>query len=97
MLAVGTDAREDRQKLLRRCAVDAFLQKLGIAKHGRQRRSQLVAHVGDELRLMLAGDLEFAALLGDLFEQAGMSGPSLPNRGTMRPARRPALIAASRK
>ena len=29
-----------------------------------------MAHVGDELRLVLAGDLELAALLGDLVEQA---------------------------
>ena len=58
MLAVGTDAREDRQGFLRQWPVDAFLQKLGIAKHGGERRSQLMAHVGDELRLVLARDLE---------------------------------------
>src|SRR5262245_14281372 len=29
-----------------------------------------MAHVGDELRLMLTGDLQLAALLGDLVEQA---------------------------
>jgi hypothetical protein len=29
-----------------------------------------VAHVGDELRLVLARDLELAALLGDLIKQA---------------------------
>ena len=29
-----------------------------------------MAHVGDELRLVLAGDLKLAALLRDLLEQA---------------------------
>ena len=28
-----------------------------------------MTHVGDELRLVLAGDFEFTALLGDLFEK----------------------------
>ena len=31
-----------------------------------------MAHVGDELRLVLARDLQLAALLGDLLEQAGV-------------------------
>ena len=31
-----------------------------------------MAHVGDELRLVLAGDLQLAALLRDLLEQAGV-------------------------
>jgi hypothetical protein len=72
VLAVGTNTREDRPEFLRRCAVDAFLQKRSIAKHGGQRRSQLMAHVSDELRLVLARDLELAALLGDLPKQASV-------------------------
>ena len=31
-----------------------------------------MAHVGHELRLVLAGDFKLAALLGDLAEQAGI-------------------------
>ena len=49
--------------------VEAFLHQFGVAEDGGERGSQLVAHVGDELRLVLAGDLKFAALLGDLLEQ----------------------------
>ena len=52
--------------------VEAFLHQLGIAEDGGERGPQLVAHVGDELRLVLAGDLQFAALLGDLLEQASV-------------------------
>ena len=52
--------------------VEAFLHQLGIAEDGGERGSQLMAHVGDELRLVLAGDLKLAALLGDLLEQAGV-------------------------
>ena len=52
--------------------VEAFLHQFGVAEDGGERRPQLVAHVGDELRLVLAGDLEFAALLGDLLEQASV-------------------------
>jgi antitoxin (DNA-binding transcriptional repressor) of toxin-antitoxin stability system len=33
MLTVGTNAREDRQKRLWRCAVDGLLHRLSIAKH----------------------------------------------------------------
>jgi hypothetical protein len=36
---------------------------------GIERRAQLVAHIGEELRLVLAGDLELAALVLDLVEQ----------------------------
>ena len=50
--------------------VEAFLHQLGVAEDGGERRPQLVAHVGDELRLVLAGDLQLAALLRDLLEQA---------------------------
>ena len=49
--------------------VEAFLHELGVAEDGGERRPQLVAHVGDELRLVLARDLELAAFLGDLLEQ----------------------------
>ena len=44
-------------------------QHLGDADDGVERRAQLVAHVGEELRLVPAGDLELPALLLDLVEQ----------------------------
>ena len=46
--------------------------ELGVAQDGVERRAQLMAHVGEELRLVLARDLELAALLLDLAEQAGV-------------------------
>ena len=72
MLAVGADAREGIHRFLGQRLVEAFLHQLGVAEDGGERGSQLVAHVGDELRLVLAGDLKLAALLGDLLEQAGV-------------------------
>ena len=70
VLAVGADAREGVHRFLGQRPVEAFLHQLGVAEDGGERGPQLVAHVGDELRLVLAGDLELAALLGDLLEQA---------------------------
>ena len=55
--------------LRRRLAVDAVEDQLGVAEDGVERRAQLVAHVGEELRLVLARDLELPALLLDLAEQ----------------------------
>ena len=55
--------------LVGQLAVDAVLHQLGVAEDGVERRAQLVAHVGEELRLVLAGDLELPALLLDLAEQ----------------------------
>src|SRR4051812_39071639 len=53
-------------------AIDAIDDELGIAQDRIERRAQLMAHVGEELRLMLAGHLQFAALLLDLSEQSGI-------------------------
>ena len=72
VLAVGADARERVDRFLGRRLVEAFLHELGVAEDGGERGPQLVAHVGDELRLVLAGDLELAALLRDLLEQASV-------------------------
>jgi hypothetical protein len=44
-------------------------QDLGEADHGVQRRSQLVGHARQELRLVAAGDLELGALALELLEQ----------------------------
>ena len=54
----------------RQLAVDAVGQQLGIAEDRVQRRAQFVAHIGEELRFVLAGLGELLALLGDLAEQA---------------------------
>ena len=44
-------------------------QHLGDADDGVERRAQLVAHAGEELRLVLAGDFELAALVLNFVEQ----------------------------
>src|SRR5215475_7190434 len=50
--------------------VEAFLDEFGVPQNGRERCPQLVAHVGNELVLVLAGDLKLPALPGNLFEEA---------------------------
>src|SRR5262245_2488626 len=72
VLAVGADAGERVQGFLRQRTVESLLDQLSIAQDGGERSSELVAHVGDELRLVLTRDLEFAALLSDLFEEASI-------------------------
>ena len=46
-----------------------FLENFAVADDGIERRAQLVAHIGEEMRLVLAGDLELAALVVDFVEQ----------------------------
>ena len=49
-----------------------FVEHLGKADDGVERRAQFVAHVGQELRLVLVGHFQLAALLLDFLEQAGV-------------------------
>jgi hypothetical protein len=49
--------------------VEAFLHEPGVTQDGSERSSQLVAHVGDELGLVLTRYFEFAALFHNLIEQ----------------------------
>src|SRR5262245_29036596 len=70
MFAVGQDARKRIERLLSERLVESFLHELCVAEDGGERRSKLMAHVGDELGLVQAGNLQLAALLGDLVEQA---------------------------
>ena len=70
MLAVGLHARQHAGHLFRRLAVDAVEDQFGVAQDRVHRRAQLVAHVGEELRLVLARLGELAALFLDLEEQA---------------------------
>ena len=72
MLAVRPDVLQDLLRLVRHVAVDAVEKHLRVAENRIQRRAELVAHVGQELRLVLAGDLELPALLLDLPEQPGI-------------------------
>ena len=68
--AVGLNALEHLAHPVGGVAVDVVENELGVAENGIQRRAQLVAHIGEELRFVLAFDLELAALLVDLAEQA---------------------------
>ena len=62
MLAVALDALEHPAHFFGRLAIDAVDDKFGIAEYGIQGRAQLVAHVREELRFVLAGDLELRPL-----------------------------------
>ena len=69
MAAVSLDTIEHAAHLVGRVAVDPVENELGIAEDGVERGAQLVAHVGEELRFVLARYFELAALLLDLVEQ----------------------------
>src|SRR5262249_30756341 len=66
VLAVGADAGQRVQGFLAEGLVETLLHELGVTENGSERGSKLVAHVGDELRFVLAGDLKLAALPSDL-------------------------------
>ena len=69
VLAVGLHALQHAAHFCRRLAVDAVEDQLGVAEDGVERRAQLVAHVGEELRLVLARFFDLAALVVDFVEQ----------------------------
>ena len=69
-VAGGAQHPLERLELVLALEIAGVLQQhLGDADDGVERRAQLVAHAGEELRLVLAGDLELLALLLDLVEQ----------------------------
>ena len=70
MATVVLNPFQNALRLLADLAVEPVGHHLGVADDGVQGRAQLVAHVGQELRLVLARDLELTALLLDLGEQA---------------------------
>src|SRR6516165_7751705 len=69
MLTVALDPLEHSPHLFRRCAIDSIRNQLGIAKDGVERRSQLMAHICEKLRLVLARFGKLAALILNLIEQ----------------------------
>src|SRR6516162_3698767 len=70
MLAVVLDALEHPLRPIRQYPVDAVDQQFGIAEDRIQRGPELVAHIGEELRFVLAGERQLLALVGDLAEEA---------------------------
>src|SRR5215475_2806966 len=69
MLVVGADASKRFQRLLAKGLVEALLHELGIAQNGGERRPELMAHAGDELRLVMARDLQLSTLLCNFVEE----------------------------
>ena len=72
MPAVAFDPLEYGLHLLRRRAIDAVYDQLIVPEDGVERRAQLMAHAGEELRLVLARLRELAALVLDFVEQANI-------------------------
>src|SRR5215469_11712640 len=70
MFAVGLKAFEYAKHLLGCRAVSADCHQFGIAQDRVERRAQLMAHIGQKLRLMLARFFELPALVLDLAEQS---------------------------
>ena len=70
MLTGAVNALQWLQRLFRAEARRIGDHHLGQPDDGVERRAQLVAHAGDELRLVLARHCELAALVLDLAEQA---------------------------
>src|SRR6266542_2686797 len=69
MSPIGLQALQDRPHLLSTFAIDTIEDEFGVPEDGVQRRAQLVAHVGEELRLVPARLGKLTALVLDLLEQ----------------------------
>src|SRR5262249_49092010 len=72
MLAICADASECCKRFVSQGLVNTLLHEFSIAQDRGERGSELVAHVGDELRFVLARYFQLTALLGDLLEQWGV-------------------------
>src|SRR5262249_12614343 len=66
----GLKPFENAKHLLGWLAISAIRDQLGIAQDSVERRAQLVAHIGQELRLVLARLFKLPALVLDFVEQA---------------------------
>src|SRR5690348_1496195 len=91
MPAVSLKALEDAEHFLGRLAVSAIRHQFGIAEDGVERGAQLMAHIGEELRLVLARFFKLSALVLDFVEQAhvlnrdhGLIGKSLNQLNLLR-------------
>ena len=72
MLAVGLQAFEYAEHLLRWLAIRAVRHQFGVAQDRVERCAQLMAHIGKELRLVLARFFKLAALVLDFVEQSNV-------------------------
>src|SRR4051812_17788565 len=69
VLSVDLDALQDFAGLVGHFSIKAVGQQFRVAEHGVQGRAQLVAHVGQELRFVLARGREVTPLLLDFVEE----------------------------
>src|SRR3954469_24715832 len=69
MPSAAAHAFQHLHDLVRSLAVNAVADELRVPENCVERRAQLMAHVGEELRLVLARYFQLAALLLDLSEQ----------------------------
>src|SRR5262249_4880313 len=69
MSAVGLKTLEDAQHLLGWLTVSAVRHQFGVAQDGVERRAQLMAHIGEELRFVLARFFELPALVLNFIEE----------------------------
>jgi hypothetical protein len=63
--AVGLKAFEYAKHFLGRLTISAVRHQFGIAQDGIKRRAQLMAHIGQKLRLVLACLFKLSALVLD--------------------------------
>ena len=69
MPAIGLKAFEYAKHLLGRLAVGPVRHQFGISQDGIERRAQFMAHIGEELRFVLARLFNLAAFVLDFLEQ----------------------------
>src|SRR5215469_1580643 len=69
MPAVGLEPLKYAEHPFGRFTVSAVRHQFGVAQDGVKRRAQLMAHVGEELRLVLARLFKLPALLLDFVEK----------------------------
>ena len=70
MTAVAFQPLEHSAHLFRRLTIGAVRHQFGITEDSVKRRAQLMAHIGEELRLVLARLFELPALVLDFVEQS---------------------------
>src|SRR6516164_7871018 len=72
MPTVGLKPLEYAEHLLGWLTIRAIRHQFGIAQDGVERRAQLVAHIGEELRLVLARFFKLPALVLDFVKQSNI-------------------------
>ena len=69
MFAIALHPVEHITHPVRRLTVDVIEDQFRVAEDGIKRRAQLMAHIGQELRFVLASDFELLALLTNFIKQ----------------------------